>query len=75
MQAQHQQFRQTAEAQHERSQASLKEMQTQLQSLENQRNAAREAQSEAAYTAEQTVTQAMTDMGHHRVSQALATSS
>ncbi|KAK9833120.1 hypothetical protein WJX74_007929 [Apatococcus lobatus] len=66
LQAQHSEFRQTAEAQQESYQASLKDLQTQLQSSENQQNAAREAQREADHSSQQLVNQAMTDMAHHR---------
>lgn len=72
LQAQHLEFRQTAEAQHESYQTSLKDLQTQLQSSENQQNAAREAQREADHSSQELVNQAMTDMGHHRVSRAVA---
>ena len=67
MQAQHQEFKQNAEKQLETSEASLREIQTQMQSLQNQLNTAREARGDAELKAEQLVTNAMTDMSHHRV--------
>ncbi len=70
LQARHQEYKQTAEKQLQSSESSLKEIQTQLQSMQNQLTASREAKSEAEHKAEQLVTQAMTDMGRHRVSNA-----
>ena len=72
LQARHSEFRQTAEALQERSQAALKDLQTKLQSSENQWNAAHAAQNEAELNAQQLVNQAMADMGHHRVSRIAA---
>lgn len=69
LQARHHHFRLTAQAQHKRSQASLKVMQTQLQSWENQQDAATEAQSRTVHDAEQM--QVMTHVGHHGPSHAV----
>ncbi len=70
MQGQHREYKQNADKQLEESAAALRDIQTQMQSLQNQLNSAKEARGEAELKAEQTVTQAMNNMSHHQVCQA-----